>query len=58
MGPFPTSKGPEGDKLQGTILHIFFVSILVLIIQSLTKIIRAVFAQIEKSAISSQICPF
>ena len=24
MGPFPTCKGPEGDKLQGTIIHHFF----------------------------------
>ena len=22
MGPFPTCKGPEGDKLQGTIVHL------------------------------------
>ena len=24
MGPLPISKGPEGDKLQGTIVHHFF----------------------------------
>ena len=34
MGPFPTCKGPEGDKL------------LVLIIQSFKKIVRAIFGQI------------
>ena len=37
MGPFHNCKGPECDKLQGTIVHHVFVSILELIIQSLTS---------------------
>ena len=58
MGPFPTCKGPEGDKLQGTIIHHFFVSILVLIIQNLKKSLEPFLPKLRKSAILAQIFPF
>ena len=58
MGPLSISKGPEGDKLQGTIVHHFFVSILVLIIQSLKKSSEPFLPKLRKSAILAQICPF
>ena len=57
-GPVPTCKGPEGDKLQGTIVHHFFVSILVLIIQGLTKSLEMFLPKLRKSAILAQIFPF
>ena len=59
MGPFPTCKGPEGDKLQGMMRRGFFVSILELSIQSFKKIVRAVFCQnCEKVLFWPKFAPF
>ena len=46
----------QGDKLLGTIVHHFSVSISVLIIKSLNKIVRAVLPKLRKSRILDQIC--
>ena len=44
MGPFPTCKGPEGDKLQGTIVRHFFRIHFGTQYSKFKKIVRAVFA--------------
>ena len=48
MGPFLTCKGPEGDKLQGTIIHHIFRIHFGTHYSKFKKIVRAVFAQIAK----------
>ena len=59
MGPFPTCNGPEGDKLQGTIIHNFFRIHFCTHYSKLKKIsLEPFLPKLRKSAILVQICPF
>ena len=51
MGPFLTCKGPEGDKLQVTIIHHFFRIHFGTHYSKFKKIVRAVLPKLRKSAI-------
>ena len=58
MGPFPTCKGPEGDKLQGTIVQHFFRIHFGTHYSMLFKSLEPFLLKWRKSTILAQICPF
>ena len=58
MSPFPTCKGPEGDKLQGTIVHHFFRIHFGTHYSKLKKSLEPFLPKLRKSAILAQIFPF